>query len=234
MRFITVAVGVAVLVQCGSFAHAQFDDVLLHQGPDRLFGLTTDTAWRQSNGEITSSLVADDFRLAVDSSACGLNWFGFYGADATGPFVIDPPVTETVRVQIQADQAGLPGDVLWEQTYVDPHRVRTGHQIAVFPIRDEFEWSVALPGCFAATANTTYWISIAQIGDPESRMRWESARFSDGTHANQFPIGAPWTLVGNYGMAFELRRTPEPSTAFALAVGAMLSSRHRGHAEVSR
>ena len=234
MRGVRTTIAFVVLVQCASLARAQFSDVLSHQGPDRLFGLTTDTAWRQSNGVITSSLIADDFRLTADQSVCGVNWWGFYGANDVGPFVITPPATETIRLRFHADAGGLPGPVLYEETFVDPHRVVTGGDVAIVPARDEFLWSVGLSNCFAAKANATYWVSVAQIDDPESRMRWESAEFDDTAHATQFPIGNPWVSVTNFGMAFELRRTPEPSTAVVLALGAILASRHYGHSEAVR
>ncbi len=211
----------------GLGASGGFDDLLFRQPPDQYFGLESDTEWRRNQtGQITSALTADNFALGIDATICGIVYYGFYGADANEPppWIIDPPATETMRIQFYSDAGGLPGSVLWERTFDDATRAATGRNILVGPVRPEYKYTKGFADCFQAQAGTPYWISISQIGDAGSRWRWESS-YSDNTHAQRFPIDNPWHLSGGYGMAFELHATPEPVSGVLLIVSAIVCRR---------
>lgn len=203
-----------------------FSQILFAQPPDQFFGLTSDTEWPNTAGQTRSSLVADEFRLSQSASICGATWWSFFGGDPERFYDINPPATETLRLRFYSDLSGLPDAVLWERTYVDLPRVKTGRRIGIFPLRDEYRYTTGFSTCFAAAADTTYWFEVVQIGDVNSIFRWESS-YSDTDHATQFPIGVPWRLFGSYGMAFELNQTPEPASAVLLGLG-LLASAARG------
>jgi hypothetical protein len=214
----------AVCILFPAAARGQFTsgDLLFRQAPDQAFALDSDTAFVRF-GQQTSALTADNFMLSQNSPLCGVRFFGVYGADRVEPppYIVDPPLTETMGVRVYSDAGGLPGSVLWEQTFSDAQRARSGRTVAVSPNRDEFVYTKTFFDCFAAAANTQYWANIYQVGDIGSRWRWE-ASYSDQSHAQQFPIGAPWHLtagVGSYGMAFELHATPEPLAGVLLMIG---------------
>lgn len=196
-------------------------DTLFYQAPDRLWGLPSDTEWTDSIGLTVSSLGADDFRLTSTETACALRTWIFFGANDVGPFVLDPPASQTVRLRFYADASGLPGGVIHEQTIDNPPLAWTGRTIALVPSRREYRMDIPISGCFTAQADTTYWVEIAQLGDPVSMFRWESARGSNQSHVEQYPIGNAWRTFNDYGFAFELLRTPEPGTVWMLGGGAV-------------
>jgi hypothetical protein len=107
-----------------------------------------------------------------------------------------PPSTETFQIQLFSNSAGLPGDLLFQTTTSDPSRAWTGQLINIAGARKEYFYRLVLPQCFSVEANTTYWLEIAQLGDINSRFRWENSNTLDG-FAVQFPIGTPWRLSSN-------------------------------------
>jgi hypothetical protein len=204
-----------------------FDDLLFRQPPDQYNGVPSDTAWtRNPTGQLASTLGADNFTTINDVSICGIIYYGFYGANAPEPppYIVDPPATETMRIQFYSDAGGLPASVLWERTFDDARRVATGRDVAVSPNRPEYQYIKGFADCFQVQAGVQYWISISQIGDAGSRWRWESAH-SDNSRAEQSPTGGPWRIFTSYGFAFDLYRTPEPSSAVLLILAGLARRR---------
>ncbi len=193
-------------------------ETLLHrQAPGRTFGISSDTALLDDFGRPTSELVADKFTLAESADACRVNAWALYGG--SDPFLDPPPpATETIRVRVYQDAAGLPGAVLQEELFLNPPRTWTGMFVALSPLRKEHLFELALSDCFAAEGGVSYWLEVAQVGDVQSRFRWENSN-TPGEYAVQFPIGDPWHITTGSGqMAYELW-TPEPCTGAMLALG---------------
>ncbi|MFO0972227.1 MAG: hypothetical protein U1A27_02145 [Phycisphaerae bacterium] len=185
---------------------------LYQQLPDHNFGYSSDTTYLNDAGQGSAQIVADSFALASGGSVCGVNWWGFYGG-AFVQFDPPPPASETMRVRFYENSAGLPGAVLAEHTLENPTRQWTG-QMLMFdsPFRREYLYRAALPSCFAAAAGATYWFEVVQVGDVNSRFRWETSSQGDNGFAVQFPVSTPWRAISDPpdDLAFRLL-TPEPA-----------------------
>lgn len=200
-------------------AAAQLEQVLHSQPPNRLFGFESDTLLRDDFGTPTGQLIADRFVLNQTAEVTRASWFAFFGGviEMVDP---GPPATEQVRVRFWSDTGGLPGQVLAEQTFDNPSREFTGFTVAVTPRRKEYRYNVPLSPGFTAQAGTAYWIEVAQLGDVNSRFRWENSS-TGGEYAVQYPLDTPWRVGGIAGqMAYELR-TPEPASSSLLVTAAL-------------
>ncbi len=210
---------------CSAAQAATQNDIMLHrQAPGRAFGITSDTQYQDDAGILRGALTVDQFRLAARSSVCNVNAFAFFGGELV---LLDPgpPATETLRLRFWSDVSGLPGTVLYETAFVNPSRSWTGSFVALSPFRKEYLYRLPLENCFLAEAGTDYWLEIAQIGDSDSRFRWESSN-SVGGFAQQFPIDTPWRLsASSTQLAYELW-TPEPASGLALT-GAVVTAMSR-------
>ena len=98
------------------------------------------------------------------------------------------------------------------------------------PDPDEYFYEALLSAPAALAANTTYWLEIVQVGDPNSTFRWEASQ--------QVSIFAPfafkntdipdWQLTTfDANLAFQLSTVPEPSTVLLLSIGALGILRRR-------
>ncbi|MFO0974071.1 MAG: hypothetical protein U1A27_11635 [Phycisphaerae bacterium] len=198
--------------------------VLYQQLPDRNFGLTSDTDYRDDAGHTQAAQTADSFALSSGGSVCGVNWWGFYGGSFV-QFDPPPPGDETMRVRFYENTGGLPGAVLGEHTLVNPTREWTGQFVTGVgsPFRREYLYRAALTDCFAAAAGVTYWFEVVQVADVNSRFRWETSSQGDDDYALLFPAGTNWRIsdpLATYDLAFSLI-TPEPS-GLTLALCALL------------
>ncbi len=204
--------GISLIVLAAASARA---DTLLHrQAPGRTFGVTSDSVFRDDFGNANSELLADKF-TGPAQPVCRVVWWSFYGSSLAQE-VEPPPLSETLRIRFLSDAAGLPGALLWEEQFLNPLRQATGFSIATGPGPPEFKYQLEFSNCFAPVVGTAYWIEIAQLGDLNSRFRWENSNTA-GEFAVQFPIGSPWHLTTGSGqMAYELR-TPEPCSGALLA-----------------
>lgn len=206
---------------------AEQTDILLHrQAPGRTFGYDADTLNRDDSGQPSGQFVADRFELAAAGAVCRVRWWSFYGSSLAQELE-PPPAHETIRVRFYGDRSGLPGDLLREFTFFDPPRQATGVSIptGVGPL--EYVYNVDLPVCLPAQSGTTYWLEIAQLGDIDSRFRWEAS--NNGEFAVRFPIDTPYRLINNLGqLSYELR-TPEPCSGalLGLALAYLLNRRAR-------
>jgi hypothetical protein len=177
--------------------------------------------------------VADDFQLPQPFTVTRVVWWGFYYSI---PSWQPPPAQETMRLRFYGARPGdgLPNDgaILYEQTIQNPPRLGTGNLVLVADAVNEYEYTVELPSPIAFTANTSYWLEVAQLGDPQSDFYWETGRIlpHNGIAATN-PLEPNWAFFGPpYDMAFQLI-TPEPSVfalvLFAAAVTTQLRDRRR-------
>lgn len=210
----------SALVCASAQAATQSDTLLYRQTPNRGFGYASDTLATDDYGTTFGSLIADKFILLQGSSSvCRVIGFGFYGGV---DILLDPPppLTETMRIRFYADTIGLPSELLQEAVFVNAPREWTGATVAVSPRRKEYRYEFDLPSCLQASPGTPYWLEIAQIGDPDSLWRWESA--NGGEFAVRFPIDTPYRIVNGLGqLAYELR-TPEVSSLSFLGLAVMV------------
>ncbi|MCK6457261.1 MAG: hypothetical protein L6Q92_12130 [Phycisphaerae bacterium] len=185
-------------------------DVLLHrQAPNRLGGISGDTAFYDDFGVLRGSIVADRFRLSAANTTHRVVFWAFYGNidEDLDPV---PPTVETIRVRFYVNAGGLPGELRYEEEFLNPPRVYTGFQVFGLPTRKEYRYDVTLSAGFPVAANTDFWLEVSQVGDPFSTFRWEKS--NGGEFAVQYPIGIPWNLVTGAGQfSYELW-TPEPTT----------------------
>ncbi len=219
----SVRLCIAFAVLCVSAARG---DTLLHrQAPGRVFGRTSDTLFIDNAGQLNGELVADDFVLSADALVCKVRAYAFFGG--TGVDDPGPPDQETVRVRILSDVGGLPNEPALVEHYLEnPLRTWTGQFINISLARKEYLYEIAMPDCFAAQANTKYWLEIAQIDNANSFFRWESANLAGG-FALRFPIDTPWRHSSETAgqLAYELW-TPEPGSGVLVGlVGLMLRRR---------
>ncbi|MCK6457919.1 MAG: hypothetical protein L6Q92_15495, partial [Phycisphaerae bacterium] len=125
---------------------ASAQDVLLHrQLPNRLGGALSDTQalFSGPNGPVSGQLAADRFRLSQADVIRKLVVWSFFGGQ-TEQFDPPPPVTETMRVRFYADAGGLPGELRYEEEFLNPPRVFTGFFVSGGPVRKEYRYDVTL------------------------------------------------------------------------------------------
>jgi hypothetical protein len=217
-RRAVVAAALVCLLGWPGAARGQVGEELLHaQPPNRFNGLTSDTEFLTDFGNPTSQLIADRFRLLRFDPVTvrRVVWWGFYGG--LGEHVDPPPpAVETMRVRFYRHQISLPGELLFEETFLNPTREWTGLVVSGSPQRREYRYEVWLTQGFEAQPLTFYWVEVAQIGELDSRFRWETS--SGGEYAFQFPIGSPWQLNVGASVAYELW-TPEPTSAVLFGLG---------------
>lgn len=213
-----------VLGQLAGPAQAQLGVLLHRQQPNRQFGFSSDTEFSDNFGNITSELMADRFILGQGAEWRWTVFHGFYGGQFI-PSDPEPPPVESFLVRLYSEENGLPGQVLHEEQFSSADRQPTGAFVSSDPIRREYRYQVKFSTGVALLPNVPYWLAIAQINDPTSNFRWETA--TGGELAGQYPIGNPWVVSTLGQLAYELR-TPEPTSALLLALGVVaLCSRRR-------
>ena len=186
-------------------------------------GPAADTDFFNTVGQQTWQRLADNIFLESTSALIRrVTWLGFYGGSGTP--ATPPPQTETMRIRFYGARAGdgLPDDanIIFEQSFLNPSRVATGRTIAVggLPMEHLFEANLAMP--VLLEADTLYWLEIVQIGDVDSRFRWEFAFTDQDDHAFVNGNVADWQLANLGGdLAFQLSTIPEPSTVFLALLG---------------
>lgn len=203
-------------------------DVIVEQLPTRSGGPASDTAFRDSVGRPMWAQIADNILLTQATSAGHLEWYGFYGAYQE---THDPPTgDETMRVRFYATREadGLPGDILYEESFLNPSRTATGFTVLDAP---EFLYSVDLSSPVVLDAETLYWLEVVQVGDLESHFRWEAGYGLVPQHATIWTL-YPYWAYNTGSQAFRLSTVPEPSVLALLGFGIGLTAtlRHRKEA----
>jgi len=203
--------------------------VIVEQLPTRLGGLGADTAFRDYIGRPVWQQIADNIVLTQTADVRHVEWYGFYGGSQQ---THSPPTgDETMRVRFYAARPGdgLPGDVLYEQSFLNPSRIATGTNVVCDVLAPEYLFQADLLSPVTLAAATPYWLEIVQVGDLESHFRWEAGYGLQIGHATSQASMPEWQYVPTTSMAFQLSTIPEPSVPTLLALAAVLftTTRHR-------
>lgn len=211
--------------------------VVDHQ-PHPTGGPGSDTNFVEVSSPLTWQLSADDFTLTSPATIRHITWWGFYGS-TFGSSAEQPPATQTMRLRFYDAriQDGLPGTVLFEETFLDPFYAWTGRRVLTGPAPDEYKFEIDLSSPMQLVELTTYWIEIIQIGDPSSLYRWESSRSSEiNGFAFQNAATNDWIHTQNTtsDLAFQLSTIPEPSSAALMLLPCFYFSCRGGRKEAQR
>lgn len=201
--------------------------VFLDQQPNQFGGPAADTSFYDEGGIERWQELADDVFLAQPATLRRIVWHGFYG-DSLKNNPEPPPVTETMRVRIYDDVAGLPNSILYEELFLNPSRIATGEVILTGPAPPEQRYQVDLVQPFELQSNTRYWLSISQMGDPDSAFRWETSQGTGIPYVFRSVFFPNWRLSGAVSnLSFQLLNVPEPGCCIWL-LGATVFLRRRG------
>ena len=145
--------------------------------PTRYGGLGSDTDFINMYGNPSWQQLADDVMLGTSALISQASFWGFYDQD-------NPPATEMMRLRFYAPRPadGLPGDVLYEESFVNPTRTATGYRVSTGVGPYEYLYDVSLTTPFTLAANTTYWVEFLQMGDRSTHYRWEDGYSLPGDH----------------------------------------------------
>lgn len=222
-----VAWSCAVWVSLSSIASA---GIVIDRPPFNTGGPGADTSFIYHSGQVLWQQSADDFVLTQAATVRHVTWWGFYGDDFESP-AEQPPATQTMQFRVYGARAqdGLPGDVLFEETLVDPPYAWNGRQILTGAAPKEYRFDVDLTTPMHLVATTPYWLEIVQLGLAESLYRWEiSVANRDGF---AFLIGSTgdWIRTQNTPatLAFQLSTIPEPQTSALVGVASLVLARRR-------
>lgn len=199
---------VIALITCATSAHA---GIIIDQPPFvGAGGPASDTAFINDYGEDSWEISADEFIAPRTAAVSKIVWWGFYGGNNPAGSFHPPTGNEWMRIRFYAPRAGdgLPGNISYESTILNPSRTPTGASYGPHPAY-RFEGDLTIP--FSLAESTHYWFEVTQIDDPKSVFR----RF-------QFPdTETPYAFLNNWvtnwyldygGLSFQLLDIPEPST----------------------
>jgi len=206
-------------------------DVVFEIPPTLSGGPASDTEFINSSGDPSWQLLADNFILPSPVQLIRrVSAWAFYNENT-------PPASETLRVRFYDARPtdGLPGNILFEESFLNPYRVPTGNMIIAENNFDEYFFQMDLSLAILLEAKTTYWLEVVQVGDISSAFRWETGfRDLDGL-AFINPFVPDWQLTnGNSDLAFQLSTIPEPSALGFFLLGASMVGRRRSRREVRR
>ncbi len=173
-------------------------------------------------GEPSWQLLADELLLSEAATIRRVNWWGFYYYD-------NPPATETMRVRFYDARPGdaLPGNVLFEESFLNPSRTATGEIIGAGGLPAEYLFEVDLTTPMLLEPDVPYWFEAVQVGDIDTTFRWEFSAADINGHAfinNNLPDWQHTTSL-MADLAFQLSTVPEPGTLGLCLVGIILLGR---------
>ena len=190
--------------------------IVVDRQPFPTGGPGSDTSFIEVFSPLTWQLSADDFTLTSSATIRHVTWWGFYGS-TFGSSAEQPPATQTMRVRFYDAriQDGLPGTILFEETFVNPPYAWTGRQVLTGPAPNEYRFDVDLPTPMPLSSSTPYWLEIVQLESPQSLYRWEISVSGRDGFAFQNEATVDWVHTQNTpaNLAFQLSTIPEPSTA---------------------
>ncbi len=223
MRRRSIAV-ILIALAFDSSAIAQY--VVDHQ-PYALGGSGSDTELPSTSLPFTWQGSADDFQISLAATVTHVNWWGFHFENLAPP-------DETMRIRFYAPDPsnGLPGPVLYEETFINPERIDTGRTIAIVGRPHEYRYHAALAEQIKLDPGIVYWFEVVQVGDSTSGFRFEYSRTDISSFVfrnNLFPDWRYTTATSD--LAFQLV-VPEPVTASMLLLGIAFAAglRARGRA----
>ncbi len=204
-------------------------EIVVNQQPEQGGGYGSDTDFLNTIGNPTWQQIADNIRLAQSTTIRGLNWWGFYGGDEQNH---NPPSgSETMRVRFYGPRAsdGLPDEsnILFERSFNSLPRTLTGRTVAVQGDPAEYLFQVDLVSDIALDAATTYWLEVAQIGDPSSHFRWETGFGAVPGFAAKGRLTSGQWQSSTGSMAFQLLTIPEPTMGMLVIVAFGLATSRR-------
>jgi len=211
----------------GPQPHGPAGTVLVDHQPTNVGGLASDTLFTEFPGW---QRVADDFSLPQGAVLHRIAWWGFHHMN------IQPVANEDFRIRVYDQRPGdlLPGTVLFEQTYSNVPRSWTGRFILDSGAPREFRYEVDLPFPLSLPDVAAHWLEIVQVGDLNSRFRWESSSTSipqtGKAFINPLTSNIDWESTfpdSPSNTSFQLiTNIPEPnSLAFVAIVGIALICR---------
>ena len=210
------------------FGQPRDGDIVVEQLPAHSGGYGSDTAFRDYVGRPVWQQIADNLLLA-DSAAIGrVEWWGFYGATDQSHY--PPTGDETMRVRFYSARPGdgLPGEVFYEESFLNPSRVATGAFVYSDVLAPEYHFAADLSTPVSLVPATIYWFEVVQVGDVDSHFRWEDGYGLIPECAGINNLLPDWELVSDSGQAFRLLTVPEPSALLLLfPVGMFIAARRR-------
>ena len=203
-------------------------EVVVDQQPTRLGGPGSDTLFRYVYGQIVWQQVAENILLDSEATIGRVTWWGLYGG--SGMPATPPPDIETMRIRFYGARAGdgLPddGNILYEESFLNPSRTATGEIVLVGGSPDEYIYDVDLASPVSLEADTLYWLEIVQVGDIDTAFRWEAGISDLVGHAFSHTYLPDWQFSSS-SLACQLVAIPEPATLTTLLLGLGLVFRRR-------
>ncbi len=169
--------------------------------------------------------LADDFQLAAGSTVItDVHWWGMYGLDHS-------PDTDSFTIRIFEDTSGSPAvAAIHEFANIGGDRIDTGIDMGISDVAVYAYSAVVSP--FALSANTTYWISIANNteNDDDDNWFWAVTTFNAGNAHSRDTDASEWAVYDGGGdvpggeeLAFYLTGpgavVPEPASITLVALG---------------
>jgi len=206
------------------------DGIVVDHQPHPFGGGASDTSFRSLPIPQLPEIwnwIADDFTSPVNATIRRVNFWGFYGNN------IQPVGDETFRIRLYEPRLsdGLPGTMLHEASFLNPAKSVTGVLIPTSGAPEEFFYQLNLKTPLNVVAGTPYWLEVVQVGDVDSRFRWEFSRSAE-TNGQAFineDTGNDWERSDpiTSDTAFQLSTVPEPTTAVLLVLGCACLRRAR-------
>ncbi len=199
------------------------------QQPHPYGGPGADTDFYSDSGPRVWQQVADDIMLPSAATIRRIVWWGFYGGNFTGSRY-PPPGPETMRLRFYDARPGdgLPGQTLWEESFLNPSRTWTGRDVQSVGGHPEYVFQTDLTTPFVLDAGVPYWLEIVQVGDVDSTYRWEYSPGVQTPYALKNTFYPDWQRTTlNIDVAFQLSTVPEPATFGLFVFGFMLVARRK-------
>lgn len=166
-------------------------------------------------------LSADYFELASPDSISLITWYGFYGSTFGGGSWDPPHGDEVMRIRFYDARLsdGLPGSVLFEESFLNPKREVTGMHTDDGQLLYRFQTRLDVE--FSALPDRRYWLEIVQVDDIDSCYRWSFGE-SNTTLAYFNLFYTDWRYHEfQGGLAFTLESVPEPQVFVIVGVIAL-------------
>lgn len=209
------------LLGCAHAANGQI--LVVDRQPHHTGGPSSDTLFLNSmTNQQTWQLLADNFTLATDTLLSRVEWWGCYGGFQQNH---QPPIgDETMRVRFYDSRPGdgLPGNVVYEESFLNPSRTATG--VNVGSCGPEYLFQANLASTVQVQAHRQLWLEVVQDGILNSHFRWEYSL--GGTHDLAFlnPNVSEWqNSTLSTDLAMRLWAIPEPSGLLILVWMSLLA-----------
>lgn len=214
-RFIVFVIAITATIAAPRTLRAE---LIVDQRPYHSGGQESDTEFIYFGQPFWQEL-ADDVVLTEDATVRQIRWWGFYGSEECG-ISLPPTGAEPMRVRFYAAREGdsLPGDLVFDETFSDAHRYFTGDYVE--STRPEFNYWVNPSAPIPLLSGRRYWLSVSQVGIPESCFRWEFSPGNNTPYAGRWTFEPGWQYTTlNADQAFQLLSVPEPKSALLTGAG---------------